>query len=123
MWERKKKLYGDNEYYSISNKLRLEKKSNEEFEIMLSTLTLEEMIALRLECAARVVDNKLYGFKLSQSIPNIAKEAVLMYTYSASRTKGEAASFLGLSKTQLRKLLKEFDLKVFLQKRTMILDF
>ena len=41
MWERKKKLYGDNEYYSISNKLRLEKKSNEEFEIMLSNLTLE----------------------------------------------------------------------------------
>ena len=113
MWERKKKLYGDNEYYSISNKLRLEKKSNEEFEIMLSNLTLEEMIALRLEVAARVVDNKLYGFKLWQSIPNIAKEAVLMYTYSAARTKGEAASFLGLRKTQLRKLLKEFDIKSF----------
>ena len=84
---------------------------------MLSNLTLEEMIALRLECAARVVDNKLYGFKLWQSIPNIAKEAVLMYTYSAARTKGEAASFLGLRKTQLRKLLKEFDIKSFFEKK------
>jgi hypothetical protein len=116
MWERKKKLYGDNEHYSISSKLRNEKRSNEEFEIMLSNLALEEMIALRLECAARVIDHKLFGFKLWQSIPNIAKEAVLMYTYSAARTKGEAASFLGLRKSQLRKLLKDFDIKSFFEK-------
>ena len=116
MWERKKKLYGDNEYYSISNKLRLEKKSNEEFEIMLSNLTLEEMIALRLECAARVVDNKLYGFKLWQSIPNIAKEAVLMYTYSAARTKGEMASFLGINKVSLKRLLKKHNITNYFTK-------
>ena len=40
-----------------------------------------------------------------------------MYTYSAARTKGEAASFLGLRKTQLRKLLKEFDIKSFFAKK------
>ena len=84
-WERKKKRYGSNEYYSISNKLRIENKTNDEFEIMLSGLTLEEIIGLRLELAARAVDHKLYGFKIWQSIPNIAKEAVLMYTVSAAR--------------------------------------
>ena len=116
MWERKKKRYGSNEYYSISNKLRSENKTNDEFEIMLSSLTLEEIIGLRLELAARAVDHKLYGFKIWQSIPNIAKEAVLMYTISAARTNGEAASFLGIKKAELRKLIKKFDIKSYFSK-------
>ena len=116
MWERKKKRYGSNEYYSISNKLRSDNKTSDEFEIMLSGLTLEEIIGLRLELAARSVDHKLYGFKIWQSIPNIAKEAVLMYTVSAARTNGEAASFLGIKKAELRKLIKKFDIKNYFNK-------
>lgn len=104
------------EYNSISEKLRAEKKSNDEFEIMMSTLTIEEVIGLRLELAARAVDGKLYGFKLWQSIPNIAKEAVLLYTISAANTRGEAASFLGIKKEQLRTLIKKFDIKDYLNR-------
>ena len=92
------------EYGSISEKLRDEQRSNDEFEVMLASLTMEEVIGLRLELAAAAVDGKLYGFKLWQSIPNIAKEAVLLYTVSAAKTRGEAASFLGIKKEQLRTL-------------------
>ena len=116
MWKRTKKRYGNNEYYSISNKLRSENKTNDRFEIMLSSLTIEEMIGLRLELAARAVGHKLYGFKLWQSLPNITKEAVLIYAISASRTKGEAASFLGINKSELAKLLKKFDIKRYFSK-------
>jgi len=104
------------EYDSISEKLRVESKSNDEFEIMLATLTLEEVIGLRLELAARAVDGKLYGFKLWQSIPNIAKEAVLLYTVSAASTRNEAASFLGIKKQQFRALIKKFDIKNYINR-------
>jgi len=117
MWNYSKKRVTNEDYYNISNKLRTEKRSNDEFEIMLGSLTFEEMIGLRLEIAARAVDHKLYGFKLWYSVPNIAKEAVLLYTMGAARTKGEAAAFLGLKKTELRKILKKFDIKGFFTKR------
>tara|TARA_R110000824_G_scaffold5670_2_gene26018 strand:+ start:4119 stop:4376 length:258 start_codon:yes stop_codon:yes gene_type:complete len=85
---------------------------------MLSSLTLEDIIALRLELAARAVNGKLYGLNIWKSIPSITKEAVLKYVYSAARTKGEAASFLGISKSDLRKHLKKFNISNFFKKKT-----
>jgi DNA-binding protein Fis len=111
--ERKRYVKPDQEYYSLSNKLRSEKKITEEFEVMMCSLTLEDIIALRLELAAKSVNHKLYGFKLWQTLPKIARDAVLKYAYSAARTKGEAASFLGITKSDLNKYLKKFDIKNF----------
>jgi DNA-binding protein Fis len=112
MWEMKRKKYSkpDQEYYSISNKLKSEGKTNTDFEVMLASLTLEEIIALKLELAARAVNGKLYGFNIWKEIPNIAKDAVLKYAYSATRTKNEAASLLGINKSEFRKLLKKFNI-------------
>jgi DNA-binding protein Fis len=85
---------------------------------MLCTLTLEDIIALRLELASRAVNGKLYGLNIWKSIPSIAKEAVLKYAYSAARTKSEAASFLGISKSDFRKYLKKFKISNFFDKKT-----
>ena len=46
---KKKKQYGKNQYYSVVNKLKKEEKITEEFEVMLSSLSLEEVIAIKLE--------------------------------------------------------------------------
>ena len=75
-----------------------------------------KVIGLRLELAAAAVDGKLYGFKLWQSIPNIAKEAVLLYTVSAAKSRNEAASFLGIKKEQFRTLIKKFGIKDYLNR-------
>ena len=111
MWKRKRRRYSkpDQEYYSISNKLKLEGKITNNFELMLSSLTLEDIIALRLELAARSVNGKLYGLKIWESVPKITKEAMLKYAYSASRTKSEAAAFLGISRSDFHKLIKKFN--------------
>jgi hypothetical protein len=117
-WQKKYPRYNreDQTYYSVSNKLRKENKITEEFEVMLSNLTLEDIIALRLELASRVVNGKLYGQNIWKSIPDIVKEAVLKYSYSAARTKNEAAAFLGINKTDFRKLIKKFNIKNFFEK-------
>ena len=46
MWESKRSRFKkpDQDYYSIENKLRSEGEINEKFSIMLSSLTLEEII-------------------------------------------------------------------------------
>ena len=53
-WKRKRNYNGKNKNYSISKKLRKDRKSNEEFEIMLGSLTLEELIALKLELGNQI---------------------------------------------------------------------
>ena len=92
MWKRKRRRYNNvnkvNEYYSIINKLKSQEKITDDFEIMISSLTFEELIGLRLELAAKSVNHKLFGFKIWLSLPYIIKEAVLKYTYSAARTNG-----------------------------------
>ena len=112
MWESKRTRHSKEEgdYYSISNKLKSEGKIDEKFEIQLSTLTLEEILALRLELAAKCVNYKLYGTNIWQKLPDIAKDAVLKYAYMAGKTKAEMASFLGVDKSRLRKLLKRYDI-------------
>jgi len=110
MWENKRSRFKkpDQDYYSISNKLRSEGKSSEKFELMLSSLTMEEIIGLRLELAAKAVNYKLYGANLWHAIPDMVKDGVLKYVFSAARTKGEMASFLGLDRSVLKKLLKKY---------------
>ena len=61
-------------------------------------------------------ENKLYGANIWQNLPNIVQESVLKYAYSAARTKGEIASFLGINKSSLKKLLKKYDITNYFSK-------
>ena len=118
MWESKRSRFKkpDQDFYSIANKLKKEGKINEKFEVMISTLTLEEIIGLRLELAAKSVNYKLYGANIWSALPSIVQEGVLRYVYSAARTKGEMASFLGINKSSLKRLLKKFDIANYFMK-------
>ena len=60
----KNKLIGKNRFYSISRKLRKENKISEEFEVMLNYLSLEEVIALKLEAASLATGGKYFGFPI-----------------------------------------------------------
>ena len=108
-WKKKLREYkGRNNDYSLRKKLKKEKKITDGFEIMLSTLTLEEIIGLRLELASLYINNKLYNFPIYKSIKYITKEACLRFALSATRTYGDAASFLGINESDLRKEIKKF---------------
>ena len=61
-WKRKRSHTGKNKNYSISRKLKQEGRTNETFEITLAKLTLEEVIALKLQLSSQPVGNRLYGF-------------------------------------------------------------
>ena len=109
-WKRRKTHTGKNKNYSISRKLKQEGRTNETFEITLAKLTLEEVIALKLQLSSQPVGNRLYGFPLWYAMPYIVKDAVLKYAYSATKTKGEAMRFLGLKPKDFKNLSKKYNL-------------
>ena len=105
---KKNKNKGRNCHYSLSNKLRKDGKSSEEFEILFNNLSLEEVIGLKLELASKFgLRGKMYGLPIWYSLRTIVKDAVLKYAVSATRSKREAARFLGLHEQSLNILLRK----------------
>tara|TARA_R100000008_G_scaffold75077_1_gene54128 strand:+ start:532 stop:894 length:363 start_codon:yes stop_codon:yes gene_type:complete len=117
-WNKINKRSGANKNYSLSKKLRRDNKSTDEFEVMLNQLSLEEVIGLKLELASRAAGNKLYGLPLWKSLTCISKDATLKYAFSACRTKGEVATFLGISKSDLRKSDRKYDTSSYFEEST-----
>lgn len=116
-WKKGVNRKGKNTYYSIINKLKKEKKINREFEITVSNLSLEELIALKLELSTQAVSGKLYGFQIWESLPKIIQEAALKYAVSATRTGTEAMSFLGLKKDRYHILMKQYDVNSYFEEQ------
>lgn len=109
-WVKKKREWkGKLTNYSLLNKLRKEDKTTNELEIMISSLTLEELIGMKLELASNSAGGYLYGLPLWKSMPEITREACFNYAVSACRTKREAARLLGITIEYLNRLYKEYD--------------
>ena len=111
MWKKKLRQYkGKYESYSIRKKLNREKKINSSFETILNSLTLEEIIALKLELAASHVNHKLYGFPILKSLKFLVRESCIMFALSVSRTTKDAACVLGTTERQLREEIQKFNI-------------
>jgi len=108
-WKRIRERKGKTYLYSIASKLRREGKSNEDFEIMLASLPLEDIIALKLELASKPVNNRLYGINIWSSLPDIARDAAFKFAYSATRSHKEAMRFLGMTPLYFNKLRWKYD--------------
>jgi len=112
-WKTKVDRKTKTKYYSIINKLTKENKINKQFESMLSNLSLEDIIALKLELSTRPIKNRLYGLPIWDNLVRITQEAVLKYAVSATRSQGEAMRFLGLKHVQFNRLMKKYQIDSF----------
>lgn len=110
-WKKRKRIYkGKNDSYSLSRKLRKQKRSDDIFEVKLNNLSLEEVIALKLELASNSTGKALYGLPLWQSLTSIVQDGLLRYALSATRTRGEAMRLLGLTQKDFKRLNKKFQI-------------
>lgn len=75
---------------------------------MLGNLTLEEIIAIKLELSAKTLGSPLYGVPLWNSLTNIVQDAVLKFAISTTYTSSEAARLLGIEQKHLYPLVKKF---------------
>jgi len=103
-----------NKDFSLIRNLKKQNRLSYDLEVLLNSLTLEEIIALKLELSSKAVGHKLYGFPIWFSIQDIVKEAVLIFAMSATKTKGEASRLLGLTPKYLRQLTKKYNLNNYI---------
>ena len=92
--------------YSISRKLKLESRIDEDFLVKLNSISLEDIIALKLELSTKTFKGKFYGLQLYKYIPEIAKDAAVKYAIAATNSKINASYILGISYRHLKYLQK-----------------
>lgn len=92
--------------FSITSLLRSQGKITDEFEVMLNNLSLEELIALKLEISSRFLKGRMYGLNLFKSLPRIARDAAVKYAISACGNKNEAALILGVTTKTLYSIIR-----------------
>ena len=97
---------------SLIKKLREEKRSCEEFEVMLKHLTLEEVFFLRLELENETFKNKLSGYKLYFVIKEVITEGLLKFALDLKGTKRGASRFLGIDIDTLEKQMFKYKIPV-----------
>lgn len=96
-------------------KLRNEGRTDEHFEVILNSLTLEEIIAIKLELANKAAGNRLLGIPVWKSAKHIVKDAFMKAALSMSRTKQEAMSFLGLLPKEFNIYLKKYKIERYFE--------
>tara|TARA_R110000824_G_scaffold46692_1_gene133776 strand:+ start:484 stop:843 length:360 start_codon:yes stop_codon:yes gene_type:complete len=92
-------------------KLQDESKITDPLLVLISSLTLEEIIAIKFELSCSDINNRLYGFDMWRSSSKIMKEAVLRFALSSTTSKSDTARFLGITYSELKMILKVYDLK------------
>jgi len=95
--------------YSFISVMKKEKRINENFMNILSCLSLEEVMALKLELSIQTINNKLYNFPLWSAFPNITRDALLRYAMSACQPKRDMAKFLGIPINKFGDILKKYN--------------
>lgn len=103
-------IKGRNHYQSISKKLKKLDKINDSFEVVLASLTLEEVLSLKLELSAEVVKGKFFGFPLMTNIDLIIKDSLVKFALSSTKSHKEAAGFLGISISELKRFIKKYNI-------------
>ena len=84
---------------------------------MLNGLSLEDAIALKLEIATRPFGGKAFGIPIWHSMREIVQDAVLKMALSSTRSKREAARFLGLIPQEFNKLIKKYKTESFFEEK------
>ena len=102
---------------SIITKLRDQNKLNDNTLILISNLSIEDLLAVKLELSANHMKNRLYGFNLWQKSQNIFKEALLKFAISHTQSKKDAARFLGLTYNDFKKAFNRYDVADYFKEK------
>lgn len=96
----------ETENKSFIEKLKKEKKLNDEVLTFINLLSLEDLLTVKLELTYRMFKGKFYGFPIFDSLENIVKDSVVKVAKTLTSSKKECMSFLGLTEKDYAKTLK-----------------
>ena len=110
-WKNKKKKNTVTKYskYSIINKLKSEKKITDSTLNNINNISLEDLIAIKLELSTRFLYGKFYGLPIWRLTRHAVTDALLKTALSIARTKKEAARFLGVDYMEFNRYIKKYN--------------
>jgi len=98
---------------STIQKFKDQNKINDETLVILNTFTIEDLLAIKLELSANNISNRLYGLDIWKKSDYIIKDAILKFAVSTTKSKKDAARFLGVSYSEFNSLYKRYQLEDF----------
>ena len=105
----RKQAKSTTKHKSVINYLINENKINDSLLVLISSLTLEDLIAIKLELSAKMINNRLYGLDIWRKSGYIIKESLLKFAISTTKSQKDAARFLGLTYVEFKRLLKVYE--------------
>ena len=115
--KRDKKPYTKYSKYSIINKLKSEKKITDIVLNNINNISLEDLIAIKLELSTRYLYGKFYGIPIWRPTRHAVTDAILKTALSIARTKKEAARFLGVDYMEFNRYIKKYKTISFFEHR------
>ena len=94
---------------SYISELRMDGKINENFLNTVSELKLEELIAIKLEQSAKMMNGKLYNFPIWYTLPVICRDACMKIANRVCMTKTDMANFLGIPYNNFKQIHREYN--------------
>jgi hypothetical protein len=108
-WKSKKKRKPTKlDQYSIINKFKAEGKVTDLTLNNINNISLEDLIALKLELSTRYTYGKFFGMPLWRITRHTVTDALLKTALSIARTKKEAARFLGVDYMDFNRYIKKY---------------
>jgi len=96
---------------SILNDLREKKILTNNLEILISQLSLEDLITLKLEISSKKLNNKLFGFPIWKKLDYIIKDSFIKFAVNRTNSIREAAAVLNVRPAQIKNFIFKYGLK------------
>jgi len=98
-----------NKYNSVLKDVN-EKFKNKNFEFVISNLTLEEIITIKLELSAKSLNGKLFGYPIYKNIQHIVRESLVRFALRFCNSQEKAADMLGINVREFKSYIKKHKL-------------
>lgn len=93
------------------SELRKQGRINQDFLDKASEMTIEELIAIKLELSAKMIAGKLYSFPIWYTLPFIVRESLLKFVDRNCSSKIDMANTLGLPYEQFIQMYKKYKIE------------
>ena len=107
-----------NKNKSVIKVLKHKNQISNDLLVCIDSLSLEDIIAIKLELSTKHVNNRLYGFDLWRGFQYITKEALLKFAISTTTSKKDAARFLGLTYFEFLDIYKRYEISQVFENTT-----
>ncbi len=92
----------------VLKNLREKKLVNKELELLISQISLEELVTIKLELSSKKLNNKLFGFPIWKNIDFIIKDSIIKFAVNRTNSIREAAALLNVRPALVKNFIHKY---------------